>query len=139
MKSTPWTMNPPPATKNQLDECRLLSLPAELTTKIICHLPSLLDAFVLSQVSRKLQTLFIENITLIYNHVAARSLPCEYHARLLLIDQGGPPVNGTLSTHDVATLLRNCFKIERAIVQFEKEIVHKVRCRSPPSQNHDTN
>ena len=70
-------------------------------------------------------------MTSIYSQVAPRSIPCERYARSFLADQGGPAVDiPKLSTRDVLYIVRNSCMIEKAILQFEREIVRRVKSMS---------
>ena len=96
--------------------------------KTFCLLPSFSDALALAATCRRLRNVWITNVGPIYSHVAPRSIPCERYARRFLADQGGPAVNvSTLSDKDVLRMLRNSCVVEQAILQFEKEIVSRVK------------
>ncbi len=106
----------------------LLSLPVELVTKIYSLLPSFFDVLALAATCRRLRCIWTTNVTSIYSQVASRSIPCERYARRFLADQGGPATGfPTLSTRDALNVLRNSCIIEKAILQFERDIVCRVR------------
>lgn len=103
-------------------------LPAELTTEIFCLLPSLSDVFALAAICRQFRYVWTSNVTRIYHQVAPRSIPCERYARRFRADQGGPAVEcWKLSPADVVCMVRNACVVEKAIIQFEREIVRRVR------------
>jgi len=117
-----------------MDDSPLLLMPTELIQRTFCLLPSFSDAFAFAQASQKLQCIWTENTTSIYNSIAPRNLSCEQHARAFLADQGGPKVGDSLSANDIYCLVRNSCKVEKAILQFEKEIVSKVKRKFFKSQ-----
>ncbi|TVY32683.1 hypothetical protein LSUB1_G007619 [Lachnellula subtilissima] len=110
------------------DNSALSSLPIELTIRFFCLLPSFSDVFALAQTSRRFSRIWTENVTTIYNEVSPRGLSCEHYARIFLSDQGGPTPEKQLSAQDVFCMVRNSRRVERAILQFELEIVPKVKC-----------
>ena len=106
----------------------LLLIPVELLTDIFKLLPSLSDVLALAATCRRLRRIWTMNVTTIYSHVATRSIPCERHARRFLADQGGPATDcPTLSASDVICMLRNSCVVDKAMLQFEKDIVHLVK------------
>ena len=106
----------------------LSSIPAELIIRIFCLLPSFSDIFALAAACRRFRSVWTENVTAIYRHVAPRSIPCERHARNFLPDQGRPSSEcHALSARDVVCIVRNSCVVGKAILQFEREIVRKVR------------
>ena len=103
-------------------------IPVELLTDIFNLLPSLSDVLALAATCRRLRRIWTMNVTTIYSHVAPRSIPCERHARRFLADQGGPATDyPTLSARDVICILRNSCVVEKAMLQFEKDIVRLVK------------
>ena len=108
----------------------LLSVPVELITKTFGLLPSLFDVLALAATCRRFRRVWTTNVTSIYGQVASRSIPCEPYARRFLADQGGPATNfPTLSARDVLCIVRNSCVIEKAILQFEKDIVCRVKSK----------
>lgn len=106
----------------------LLSLPSELVTKAFCLLPSFSDVLALTATCSRLRHIWTTNTTTIYRQVAPRSIPCEPYARSLLADQGSPARDSsTMSAGDVNRMLRNSRMIEKEILQFEEDIVRRVR------------
>lgn len=106
----------------------LLSLPAELVTNIFKFLPSLSDVLALAATCRRLRRTWTTNVTTIYSQVASRSIPCERYARCFLADQGGPATSyPTLSVRDVLCMVRNSFVVEKAMLQFERDLVRSVK------------
>ena len=102
-------------------------IPVELLTNIFNLLPSLSDVLALAATCR-FRRIWTMNVTTIYSHVAPRSIPCERHARRFLADQDGPATDyPTLSASDVICMLRNSCVVEKAMLQFEKDIVHLVK------------
>ena len=107
----------------------LLSIPVELVTKTLSLLPSFFDILALAGTCRRLRRIWTTNVTSIYSQVASRSISCERYARRFLADQGGPAMNfPTLSARDVLCMLRNSCVLEKAIIEFEEQIVCRVRC-----------
>jgi len=104
------------------------ALPAELTTEIFCLLPSLSDVFAVAATCHQFRYVWMTNVTQIYHQVAPRSIPCERYARRFRADQGGPAMEcWKLSPGDVVCMVRNACVVEKAILQFEREIVRRVR------------
>ena len=105
----------------------LSTLPPEVATNIFIQLPSLPDVIALSSTSHRLQDLWSQNVNLIYSNVAPKSITCEAAARRFLVDQGGPNLTHSMSAKDVVRLLQNAAVVDGAILQFEREIVSRVR------------
>ena len=72
----------------------------------------------------------MESVNPIYHQIAPRSIPCERAARRFLVDQDGPDLGSPMSAKDVVRMVRNANVIEKAILQFEREIVRRVRSKS---------
>ena len=113
----------------------LLIMPPEVVTKIFCQLPSFSDVFALSAVCCRLRHLWLKNVNPVYNQIAPRSIPCEHAARRFLIDQDGSGLGSPMSAKDVVRMVRNAGVIEKAILQFEREIVSRVRSKSDPNSH----
>ena len=75
------------------------------------------------------------NVNPVYKQIAPRSLPCESAARRFLTDQDGPDLGSPLSAKDVVRMVRNAGVIEKAILQFEREIVSRVRSELDPNSH----
>ena len=106
-------------------------LPSELTLNIFCQLSSFTDVFALAGTCRGLRQIYSAYTTLIYSRVAPRSIACESYARRFLIDQdGGPAIGSPFSVADMLRVAKNSSVVEKAIRQFEKEIVSRVRSKS---------
>lgn len=95
-------------------------------------LPSFADVFALTETCTRFRRIWTTNLTAIYIEIAKRSIPCERHARVLLADQGGPPLNAPLSAEDMLRMVHNARVVQKAILQFEKEIVDRVQCKPMP-------
>lgn len=105
-------------------EATLFSMPAELITGTFCLLASFSDVLALAATCHRLRHIWTTNVPPIYVKVAPRSIPCNRYARSFLTDQGGPALDGpALSAGDVVRMVRNSHIIEKAIFQFEREIV----------------
>ena len=104
-------------------------MPPEVATDIFCRLPSFSDVFALSAVCRRLRHLWIENVTPIYNQIAPENIPCERAARRFLADRNGPALDSLMSAVDVARMVRDAAVVEKAILQFEREIVCRVKSK----------
>lgn len=108
-------------------------MPAEIVTKIFCMLPSLSDVLAIATTCRQFRNFWSENISVIYGSVGLRSIPCELHARRLLADQSSTQLGVSVSSaRDVLRLLRNACVVEKAILQFEREFVCRVKCGGCP-------
>ena len=108
----------------------LSMMPPEVATNIFCQLPSFSDVFALSAACCRLRHLWLKSVNPIYNQIAPRSIPCERAARRFLVDQDGSDLGTRVSANDVVRMLRNAGVIETAILQFEREIVSRVRSKS---------
>ena len=110
-------------------------LPPEVVMNIFCQLPTFSDVFALSAVCCRLRHLWLKNVNPVYEHIAPRSIPCERAARRFLIDQDGPGLGSPVSAQDVVRMVRNAGVVEKAILQFEREIVSRVRSRLDPDSH----
>ena len=111
----------------------LSTIPAEVATNIFCQLPSFSDVFALSAVCRRLRHFWLNSVNQIYNQVAPRSISCEPSARRFLADQDGPGLGSSLSAKDVIRMVHNAGVIDNAILQFEREIVSRIRSKLKPN------
>lgn len=110
-------------------------MPREVVINIFCQLPSFSDVFTLSAVCCRLRHLWLNNVNPVYKQIAPRSISCERAARRFLIDQDGPGLGSPMSAEDVVRMVRNAGVIAKAIVQFEREIVSRVRSRFGPNDH----
>ncbi len=102
--------------------------PTELLVTIFSLLSRFSDVFALAVTCHRLRHVWMTSTNVIYRQVAPRCIPCEQHARMFLADQGGPAKESPmLSAEDVRRLVRNSWVVEKAISEFEKTIVCKVR------------
>lgn len=104
-------------------------MPPEVAINIFRQLPSFSDVFALSAVCCRLRHLWLKSVNPIYNQIAPRSILCERAARRFLVDQDGPGLGSPMSAKDVVRMVRNAGVIENAILQFEREIVRRVRSK----------
>lgn len=104
-------------------------LSTELVVHIFCHLSQFSDVLALAATCSRLRAIWFANVTPIYKQVAPRSIPCEQHARRFLADQGGSALETQLSPRDVIRMARNADVVEKAVEQFEREIVRRVRSK----------
>lgn len=65
----------------------------------------------------------------IYNSVAPRSIAFERDARRFLVDQHGPKLESPMIAETVVQMVRNASIVEKAVLQFEREIVCRVRSK----------
>ena len=107
----------------------LLSIPPEVAVNIFSQLPSFSDVFALSAVCCRMRHLWLKNVNPIYDQIAPRSIPCERAARRFLVDQDGPGLGSPMTAKDVVRVVRNAGVIENGILQFEREIVSRVRSK----------
>ena len=106
----------------------LLLLPNEIIVKLFCHLSSLSEVLALAAVIRALRLIWTGNITHIYYQVAPQSISCERHARKFREDQRGSFFESCpMSAQDVICIARNSRIVEKSVLQFEREIVCKVK------------
>ncbi|KAF4629368.1 hypothetical protein G7Y89_g8778 [Cudoniella acicularis] len=107
--------------------CYLSEIPVELTSKIFSMLPSTFDVLALAATCRELRQVWVTNVVSIYRMVAPRSMPCERYAHQFLADQAGTSFDlSSICTRDVICMLKNAKVVEKAILQFEFEVVRKV-------------
>ena len=119
-----------------------IPLPSEIVIHIFCHLPLLSDVFALAATCSRLHDIWSANVTPIYNKVAPRSIACQEHARRFLTDQGGPAYGAPMSIENVVRMARNASVVEKAILQFEREIVLRVSSKCSTTVKlggHDSN
>ncbi|KAH8424664.1 uncharacterized protein LDX57_002408 [Aspergillus melleus] len=110
----------------------LARLPSELIVSIFGALPSFSDVAWFAATSRRHRQVWVDNAYTIYQQVAPRTIPCSKHARVLLADQGGPPVSDThLSFQEVLQLIRNAAALEQSVAEFEKNHISRVVEYSP--------
>ena len=83
--------------------------------------------FLPSVVCHGLRHLWLKSVTPIYNRITPRSIHCEHAARRFLVDQEGPCLGSPMSAIEVVRMVRNAGVVEQAILQFEREIVSRVR------------
>lgn len=102
-------------------------MPPEVATNIFGQLPSFSDVFALSAVCLQLRHLWLKNVNAIYNQVAPRSIPHERAARRFLVDQDGPGLGFPMSAKDVVRMVQNAGVIEKTVLQFEREVVSRVK------------
>ncbi|KAL9033241.1 MAG: hypothetical protein Q9180_006051, partial [Flavoplaca navasiana] len=89
-------------------------------------LPS--NVFSFASTYHQLQDVWFEGVTTIYRHVAKVSITCEPLARIFLTDQSGPaPKAGIQLASNLHQMMRNQSMVHKAIIQFESDIVSKVR------------
>jgi hypothetical protein len=103
-------------------------LPAELIVGIFCLLPSFTDVLALAAACHRFKGIWEENVFSIYEQAASRSIPSEIHARRFLADQtGNSSKNSVSSAREVKLMLRNARTVEKAILEFERVIVWRVK------------
>ena len=110
-------------------------MPPEVVMNIFCQLPTFSDVCALSAVCCRLRHLWLKNVNPVYKHIAPRSIPCERAACRFLIDQDGPGLASPVSAQDVVRMVRNAGVVEKAILQFEREIVSRVRSKLGPNSH----
>ena len=69
------------------------------------------------------------NVNPVYNVIAPRSIPCHNAARHFLVVHDGLSLESPMAAKDVIRMLRNADVVEKAILQFEREIVSRVRSK----------
>lgn len=115
----------------------LTTFPKELLTGIYYFLPSFSEVLALSSTCHWLRDCWLTDVTLIYHHIAPRTIPCERHARNFLVDPHGTYKNPSMiSADDVLRLIRNSRIVEKAISQFETQIVSRVKRDAPETEEY---
>jgi len=113
------------------------SFPVELLTSVSCHLPSFREVFILSSTCRQLRDVWLDNVAIIDNHVARDSILCERHGRNFLAAQGGPsPGSEITSAKDAVRMMKNRHVIDMTLLQFECQIVHRVKARGHRAEDY---
>lgn len=107
----------------------LFSLPPEVTTEIFGNLPSFFDVFALAATCRRLRDVWSTSVIPIYNSVARRSIAYERDARRFLVYQHGLKLESPMIAETVVQMVRNATIVEKAVLQFEREIVSRVRSK----------
>ena len=111
----------------------LISLPPEITAKIFAHSSSFFDVLALAATSRRFCHIWRTSVTQIYNSVAPRSIACVRDARRFLVDQQHYGLETeerqSISVENVHQMVRNANTVQKAILQFEREIVCWVRSK----------
>lgn len=121
-------MEAQPAQKFGSSNELFLSIPAELLTKTFCQLPLFSDVLALAATCKRLRRVWTIHTTMIYHHLAPRCIPCEPSARRFLADQDGLATKSlVLSSAEVVSIIRNSSIVEKAILQFEREIIPKIK------------
>lgn len=120
-------MSPSSPCHAEKDTHGLFLLPPEVITKIFGNLSSFLDVFALAATCRRLRSIWSTSVIPIYDSVAPRSIACERDARRFLVDQGGLGLVSPMTAETVVQMVRNAGIVEHAILQFEHEIVWRVR------------
>ena len=131
-------MRPFPVQSRAVGDCgSFSSFPVEILTVVFCHLPSFDDVLNLSSTCRQMRDVWSNSVATIYKHVVRASIPCERHARFLLADQGGSaPESEITATQDVVRMMRNMHVTETAILQFEDQIVRRVKARGHRTEDY---
>ena len=105
----------------------LSSLPPKVSTKIFCNFSSFSDVFALAATCHRLRQVWSTSVIPIYNSVAPQSIAFERDAHRFLIDQIGQKLDSPMTAEAVVQMVRNARIVEKAILQFEQEIVGRVR------------
>lgn len=122
-------MPSPPAHHVDKPNQSLFSLPPEVITKIFGNFSSFFDVFALAATCRRLRHVWSTSVIPIYNSVAPRSIALERDARRFLVDQRGPKLDFPMVAETVVQMVRNASIVEKAVLQFEREIVCRVRSK----------
>ena len=99
----------------------------ELITQISCQLPTFYDVFVLAATCHRLREIYSTQIPPIYSKIAPRTIALLRQARRFLHSQGGSAEEAPLSSNDIRSLVGNSHVVDKAILQFERQIVCRVR------------
>ncbi|KAI4143565.1 MAG: hypothetical protein L6R39_004517 [Caloplaca ligustica] len=109
----------------------IMKLPAEIIINIFTLLPDFSDVFALAATCRRMTEIWVNNVPVIYRDVSRRSIALEHTARTFLADLGGPAADSTeLSPADIRSIVRGACIVQKAIAQFEGDIVCRVRSKS---------
>lgn len=113
------------------------SFPVELLTSVFCHFPSFREVFILSSTCRQLRDVWLDNVAIIYNHVARDSILYERHTGNFLAAQGGSsPDSEITSAKDAVGMMKNMHVIVMPLLQFECQIVHRVKARGHRAEDY---
>ena len=108
-------------------------IPAEVATSLLCQLTSFSDVFALSAVCRWLRHIWLNSVNQIYHQVAPRSISCKPAARRFLAGQDGPGMGSPLVAKDVVRMVQNAGVIENAVLQFEQNVVSRIKSKLKPN------
>ena len=103
---------------------------SELITQIFCQLSTFSDVFALAATCRRLRDVYSTNVSSIYGQIAPKTIACLRQARRFLLDQRGSREEAPLSAKDIRSLVRNSHVVDKAMLQFERQIVCRVRSES---------
>lgn len=117
------------ARKAMNEPCPLLqSLPPELMTEIFSHLPSLSDVFAFAAAHIQFRSIWHQNSNTIYATVAPKCIPCERYARSFVAQQTGrEEASNEIQADDALKVVQNSSVVEKAIFQFEKQVVKRAK------------
>ncbi|KAJ5587658.1 uncharacterized protein N7459_003423 [Penicillium hispanicum] len=106
----------------------LLSIPNEIILEIFCCLSSFSQVFAFAATSRRIRRVWLDHASRVYHQVAPRCIPGEPHARKFREIQRRCSIRHShLSNGDTICITRNAQIVEKAIVQFENEVVCNVK------------
>lgn len=105
----------------------LLSTPNEIILELFCCLPSFSHVFAFAATSRRIRQVWLDNASRVYHQVAPRCIPGEAHARKFREYQRACSIQTSPPTDDTICIMRNAQIVEKAIVQFENEVVCNVK------------
>ncbi|KAI0530349.1 hypothetical protein GGR58DRAFT_493702 [Xylaria digitata] len=101
----------------------LIGMPPEILVGIYSQLPAFRDVFALAATCHRLNAVWCDNSTPIYQAIAPSEIVYLDLARQLLADQGYAPTNSTaLTSHDVRRMVCNSRKANNAADTFGQEI-----------------
>ena len=111
------------------------TVPVEIVVKVFEQLDSISDVLAFASTSRRLSGIWKSNVSVIYRQIGPRCIPEESHARQFHFDDRDVDSSSAMMYSDVLECAHNAIVVEKAILQFEAEIVWRVKCTSPQAPN----
>lgn len=102
-----------------------LNLPTEILIYIYCQLPSFSDVFHFTATCKQFNIAYCQNTNIIYNNISRKCIQCQYHARQLLANQKGIPVDATtpITPSDVRQICQNACTVTECLKKYNSDYI----------------
>lgn len=102
-----------------------LNLPTEILIHICCQHPSFSDVFHFAATCKQFNIVCHQNTNIIYNHISQKCIQCRYHARQLLANQKGIPVDTTtpITPSDVRQICQNARMVTKCLEKCNSDFI----------------